>query len=87
MLSLDWIPEVEVIPMVMLDGRNTPVVPSSISYYGVHLLTPGAPWNGRRNDRWSLGLWQEKPTVRSSLLSKLKTGQSRPLLSDIALEL
>ncbi|GAB2736205.1 hypothetical protein ACX801_12755 [Arthrobacter bambusae] len=67
-------PEVEVIPLVMIHGRNTSVGPSSISTHGVHMLAARDAIEPIGDTiAGSLGLWQDNPAVRSALLSKLKT--------------
>ncbi|KHL01021.1 hypothetical protein LK10_17830 [Sinomonas humi] len=67
-------PDVEVIPVVMIHGRNTSVGPFSISKHGVHMATAEQAME-RIGDTFAFALefWQDNPSVRAALASKLKT--------------
>lgn len=71
-------PELEGIPMVMLQGRNTSVCRPISRATGCTGLPPGTPRNGSGGTiAGSLGLCQDNPPVRVAPLSKLKTGWAR----------
>ena len=67
-------PDVEVIPIVMIHGRNTSVGSNVLSAHGVHMATAEQAMERIGNTfAFALEFWQDNPSVRATLASKLKT--------------
>lgn len=66
-------PQVEVIPLVMIHGRNTAIGSFSMSQHGVHMATADQAMERIGNTfAFAMEFWQDNPTVRAALASKLK---------------
>lgn len=66
-------PQIEVVPMVLIHGRNVTVGPRSISSRGVHMVTASAAMERMGNTiHGVLEIGEDNPDVREALASKLK---------------
>lgn len=72
-------PQIEVIPLVLLHGKNVRVGYASLSAHGVHMATAAQAMERIGNTlAATLGRWPDNPAVHAALAGKLKPPPQPP---------